>query len=349
MNKKTIIICFLFSCHIGITSAQFGRLIKSAKQITDNANSLQDQGSSQGASGDNEKGLSTDVAKSVKTIRFSSTKFSDTQSGESKFIEGDNIFARIELDKPIKSFVDKSLGAIMLGLNYKKDDGNESFVFYLDANNFDQNSKTLDFDVIAASAVASTYYVNITLPSFLKKAMENVAANGKIEFTIELDAYVGSFTLQKKTDASFVKWIDPICEHAKQMMAQKEVERSESKMQKEDKLPEAFHKPSEKFNDPELSVANIRKHLSEEFHVDKIVVGPGADYDVRKDDNGLITSKVTHRYILFSYKDEKTGKCYYNACYFYRDYEGGGKYGDLKYSYDVYPVLLTNCSEVNLK
>ena len=119
-----------------------------------------------------------------------------------------------------------------------------------------------------------------------------------------------------------------------------------AKNQKADKLPEAFSKPTETFDDPELSMEVIRKYISKEYHVDKIVVGPGPDFDIRKDDNGLIVSKVSHRYIVFSYKDDKTGKCYYNDCFFGREYEGGGQYGGLRFSVDDNPVELKSCDEV---
>jgi hypothetical protein len=273
-----------------------------------------------------------------------------TNGIKNSFQEGDNIFAHITLNKPVKSFISSDMDdALYIGLDYKTNDEEKSYMIFLETSNFNKNSNILDFDIVAESSVATTIYRDRSLPSFIKNAMENVSPNGKIEFTISFDSYTGSFTLQKKSDASFAQWIDPICQHAKQMMDEKNVQRSEAKMQKEDKLPDAFHKPSEKFDDPELSIANIRKYLSKEFHVDKIVIGPGFDYDVRKNSDGLIDSKVTHRYILFSYKDDKTGKCYYNACVFYRNYEGGGKYGSLQYSYDIYPVLLTNCNEVNPK
>lgn len=125
------------------------------------------------------------------------------------------------------------------------------------------------------------------------------------------------------------------------------VKKQMAKNQKAEKLPEAFSKPSESFNDPDLSMDKIRAAISKQFQVDKIVVGPGNDYDVRKNEHGEILSKVTARYIIFSYRDNKTGKCYYNSCTFGREYEGGGNYGDLRFSADDNPVELTNCNEVN--
>lgn len=348
--KKRIFIALLLGfsmCIYQVANAQLGKLVSKAKSITNNASSESGAEGAAKSESQSDPSKSANVVKNAEII-FSSVKMNaGTDGTKTSFQEGENIFARIALDKPVKSFINTDMDAIYLMLNYKIDDEDEGYMITLEPSNFDKNSNILDFDVVASSSFATTYYRDLSLPSFIKKAMENVSPNGKVEFKIKLDSYAGSFTLQKKSDASFTQWIDPICEHSKQMMDEKNVQKNEANMKKEDKLPEEFHKPSGKFDDPELSIANIRKYLSEKFHVDKIVIGPGFDYDVRKDTDGLISSKVTHRYILFSYKDDKTGKCYYNACLFYREYEGGGKYGNLRYSYDDYPVLLTNCNEVN--
>ena len=56
------------------------------------------------------------------------------------------------------------------------------------------------------------------------------------------------------------------------------------------------------------------------------MVAPGADYYVQKDDDGIL-GKIT-KTMYYTYRDKKTGNCYYRPLTFRRAYEGG-KYGPI--------------------
>jgi hypothetical protein len=97
---------------------------------------------------------------------------------------------------------------------------------------------------------------------------------------------------------------------------------------KASKLPDVFKEPSDKFNDPQMSMTKIKAAISQYCTVYKIVVyGKGPDWEVRRNNFGAIERKISKREIYFTYK-YSDGKYYYNSCYFERQYEGGEKYSD---------------------
>lgn len=105
-------------------------------------------------------------------------------------------------------------------------------------------------------------------------------------------------------------------------------------------LPEAFSKPSEKFNDPQVGTDWIRAELSKRYKVYQIAIGPGPDWEVKRDDANVILRKDSKRYIVFTYQDPENGKYYYNSCWVKRPYEGGGAYGDPILMFDLDPVMV---------
>ena len=103
-------------------------------------------------------------------------------------------------------------------------------------------------------------------------------------------------------------------------------------------LPEAFAKPSETFDDPLVPTSWIRQELSKRYKVFQVAIGPGPDWEVKRDDDNIILRKDSKRYIVFTYQDPENGAYYYNSCWIKRPYEGGGVYGNPILMFDLNPV-----------
>ena len=57
------------------------------------------------------------------------------------------------------------------------------------------------------------------------------------------------------------------------------------------------------------------------------MVAPEAHYYIQKDNDGRILGKIT-KTMYYTYRDKKTGNCYYRSLTFRRAYQGG-KYGPI--------------------
>ena len=118
-------------------------------------------------------------------------------------------------------------------------------------------------------------------------------------------------------------------------------------------LPDEFNTPLVPFKDPELSVENIKRMLSDRHEILKLAIGPGsADYTVGTgnydaDVEGVdvdveyVNSQMTARNIWLAYRDTD-GQCYFQTVTFQRDYLGGNRYGELR---EVWATVGENSSD----
>ncbi len=104
-------------------------------------------------------------------------------------------------------------------------------------------------------------------------------------------------------------------------------------------LPKEWNNYNSKgFDDPALSTANIKKFIKRDFRncaevlKVKLIANEGAnEWKVTKNEMDLPKSKVSLA-VGFVYKSTD-GNCYFKECYFVRDYEGGGSYGEISTSF----------------
>jgi hypothetical protein len=89
------------------------------------------------------------------------------------------------------------------------------------------------------------------------------------------------------------------------------------------------------FSDPNLSIANIKKYIkrdhincAEVLKVKMIFQQGSVEWQVKKDEYNQPIKKFSEA-VGFVYKG-KDGNCYVEECYFEKDYEGGGNYGQIK-------------------
>ncbi len=107
------------------------------------------------------------------------------------------------------------------------------------------------------------------------------------------------------------------------------------------KLPKDFSQTSQKFSDPELSQANMKKILQKKWancaQITKVVVfgdGTADDWYVMKNDLDIPVNKQTRPRVGVVYKG-KDGWCYFvKEVIFAREYLGGGKYSAVKFFAD---------------
>ena len=125
-------------------------------------------------------------------------------------------------------------------------------------------------------------------------------------------------------------------------------------------LPEGFNTPLVPFQDPELSIDNIRRMLSSKYPtILKLAIGPGSqDYEIGTgrvyDVEGInvegVNSKMTARDIWLAYQDEQ-GQCFYKSVTFLRDHLGGGQFGELREVWasggDSVPIACENINSGN--
>lgn len=106
------------------------------------------------------------------------------------------------------------------------------------------------------------------------------------------------------------------------------------------KLPEVYSMPSQSFDDPALSLSKVKSIFMaatpSATQILKVVITEPAnsngEWIIFKNDIDIPTSKRTNRYAYFIYK-ANDGWCYFtDGSFFYRDYEGGGKYSNIKIS-----------------
>lgn len=70
----------------------------------------------------------------------------------------------------------------------------------------------------------------------------------------------------------------------------------------------------------------------------------GNDYNINKNELDIPTIKVTNKPVWLAFKED--GKCYFTKKYFTRDYEGGGKYGQLELAASTASVTPIACENI---
>lgn len=124
-------------------------------------------------------------------------------------------------------------------------------------------------------------------------------------------------------------------------------------------LPDGFNTPLVPFQDPELSVDNIKRMLSFNYPtILKLAIGPGSqdyfvgtgNYDVGGISVEEVNSKMTARDIWLAYQDDQK-QCFYKSVTFLRDHMGGGQFGELREVWasggDSVPIACENINNAN--
>lgn len=292
--------------------------------------------------------VSQNASQAPATILFSNKPFSSggNPSNKTEFDATETIYARIIFDRPIKEVMEipededgelKLYSKFLVRYTTSKGENWTSLednLMFIDLEKGQKDKNYIDLDIMPSPEQATTVYRDGS--SFLKwlsrvdfeKMNEDsrYIKNGPQIVSIEIsgidgDAAYGEFSLpmtleQQKT----------VVEPRSRQVEAKITENVTASRQ----LPDDFSKPSGSFNDPELSIANIKKLLSSEHpQILKVAIGAdGIDYEVDRNDLGVIIAKYTARRIWIVYK-ESDGKCYFDTVSLKREYEGGGQYGGL--------------------
>jgi hypothetical protein len=135
--------------------------------------------------------------------------------------------------------------------------------------------------------------------------------------------------------------------------AQVAVKRAQDNYSKTVKLNPLFNQPNYVFQDPALSVANLKKAFlagtPEAVQVLKLITikeKTSEDWSFYRNDYGVITGKYTNHYTSFVYK-AKDGNCYiHEVVQFARAATGGGGYGNLVLNPNGIPHTRIACENV---
>lgn len=249
---------------------------------------------------------------------FSSRRFITGQEGvQSTFIEGDFLYARVLLEKPLSTYASGNVVTLDVYYRAEEDDSETPQFIKVDISKMDRESFTLDFDLLPEKP--TTVFADFaSAPALLEMVMNQADAEMPVHFRITLAGQEGSFTYTKTSDDSFFQWANTV--RSSSVALTKDVEAENTF------LPDVFEKESHAFEDPLLSRENIIAYLSKNVEVKKLVIGPGPDYVVERNILGNILALRTRRYIMVAYK-ANNGYCYFGNCTFYRAYLGGENYG----------------------
>ncbi len=271
---------------------------------------------------------------------FSNVPFTESGTGVktvTKFAAADHIYCRVELKQPIQEVLRVSRSKrgiyiqVQLDFQYKQEDYRDPeghggiYNYMLTPEQLTQNY--LNFDLYPTEVGEKSPFRSFTFED------ENIRPVAAVFCAQWLGEATVNFELQNPNGTAlqltgFTLTSAPAGTTA---VACEAAARIAKKDFKDRKLPPVFSGPAGSFQDPQLSMAVLRKQLSSPgAEIYRILVEPGPDYEVFKDDYGRFLFKKS-KVIWATYKDVKTGKCYFSGHSLRRQYEGGGKYGQLSY------------------
>lgn len=271
-------------------------------------------------------------------IFFASRRFVTGNEGvQSSFSEGNFLYARVLLDKPLSKYASDNV--VTLDVFYRSDDEDSETPHFIKVQvpEKDMNKMTLDFDLLPERPV--TVFADFaSAPALIEMIMNRADAEMPVHFRIVLEDLEGSFTYNKRSDESFQQWADNV--RSSSVSVTKDFDAANTF------LPETFERESEEFDDPMMSREFIMDYLSKRIEIKKLVIGPGPDYITEHNILGEIVALRTNRYIMVAYKNTNNGYCYFGNCTFYRAYLGNGKYGSPELSTDVTIDTRIDCANI---
>lgn len=325
----SIIFCCCVTLFVSQTAnAQLGKFLDKAKSITDKVKETTNTSGTSSSIGSGSVTKAVEKSTERISIFFAPSKFKNgTEGAKTQFKEGEHIYARLILPKPVKEYLSKN-GDLFLNIGSRNQyaagngDGYAGMDVQINGNTIDKEATQLDVDVLPAVADASTHFKEyLQLPAQMGADCSTAKNNEKIEFVLELNDLKGYFSIEVANSKTFAAFIKPTIEKVKSFQ-------DDDDAMQEEVRPE-FSEKSYTFNDPQINKQRIIATLPDNTQMLKMVIGPGEDYVVIKNDFGAILRKQSIRYIYVLYKEKTSGYCYSVNVIFERDYEGNGKYGNL--------------------
>lgn len=287
-----------------------------------------------------------------------SITFSKSRGGaaEKNFSVNDNIYAKVTLKQPLIEYL-KEEGlenepsvTMPVSLIYIIGGAARGEYTTVKIPKEDYTKKTLYLDILPAAGDSKSQYLQggqykttIARPLSAFDEYAGVqAAYGTQRFDFTFgpnDMYHGAFnfTVKNKADRKLVD-----------ARANQVLEDMSNNIAMDTPIPAEFSKPSGKFTDPQLSLANIKSMLSGDgYTLMKVVIdsGKGPDYNIQKNALDIPEYKITAKPVWVIWKDS-SGKCFYTREYFTRQYEGGGKYGSLDQAATTAGNMQIDCNKV---
>jgi len=282
--------------------------------------------------------MESKVGKGGQRIFFGSQRFVTGKEGvQVSFDEGDFVYARVLLDKPLSHYADGDVVSLDVFYRSEEDEGETPHFVKVQVPERDMGKMTLDFDLLPEKP--QTVFADFaSAPALIEMVMNQADAEVSMHFRFVLGDLEGSFSYTKRSDESFCQWADRV--RTNSVAITKDFEASNTF------LPEVFDRPSEAFDDPMLSTEFIVDYFSKRIEIKKLVIGPGPDYVTLHNILGEIIALKTKRYIMIAYKSKSDGYCYFGNCTFYRAYLGNGTYGSPEISMDVTIDTRIDCANI---
>lgn len=353
---KQVLFVIIAVIIVNTSNAQLGKLKKLGKKVKNTTEKVKANSNTRNQSNDVsvnsttgssdlvDENLSTTIEKTVEeatigTIKFSKSPIVIGQANQftDEFTIHDNIYAIVELNGKISE-----LGSGTDGGYFLLFDGGQNYHNI----NFAHNPADLenDYYLIDILPAPDKAIHSVDPVEFSKAFMIIPKGKHKIDITFSTGEELasGSFSIDM---AGYDK--QKIVANAK-----KASKNAENNYAKTVSLPAEFNQESQKFDDPALSQANMKKickkSLSDCSQVLKIVVlgdGTSDDYHLFKNSLGVPLYKQTKPGVAILYKGSD-GWCYFmKNIEFKREYTGGGKYAAPKLIEGI-PVKI-DCSKVD--
>lgn len=354
---KKMILMALATGIVSMGQAQLLDKIKNkVNKAADEVNRTVNRASSTGSSTGSASGSSTSTGNG--SYQSSSIPadivISNTPGGSpvKQFTTGDNIYAHIKLKTSIADYLDQQAldepEYFHLPVNLRGDQSGHSEFCNIRIPKAKFKQTEFDIDILPADGKNLAQYfigddikTHLAMPltyfSDYPEASDFVKINYTLTVGLQGDKHEGNFAFTV---------VNPKDLKALKQRVEKIRDNMDVAVASDTKLPEAFSKASAKNADPALSVANMKAMIQKPgMTIIKAVVGQGdVDYDVVTNELGVPKFKINHRQFWVAYKFN--GQCYYTRFSFLRNYEGGGKYGQLQVAATTASNVMIACENI---
>lgn len=325
MMRTFLLLLITVSLVAGPAAGQgFGDLLNTAKRAKEQV------------SGRRPKGIGSEAAPAQgradegdQHVVFATTPFGDAMTAKTQrtFASTDHLYGRLQLTQSVEEALpisrkDGKLSVyVVVRLDYHKPDApnmeensTKDFLYYLTPEMLKQHY--LNFDLFSTAAKSPPLFAD--MPGDRHEPPAYVLCQdrtGEATVTVKFEQNnAGSCTLAAPAGTT-----SAACQAVKQFH-QKELSTQG--------LPAQFKQASGAFQDPQLSVAAIRRLFQASGGVElyRLVIEPGADYTVVKNGLGIPLYKIT-KHIYNTYRNKNDGLCYYTHDAIRREYQGNGRYG----------------------